>query len=111
MSADPEQANAVTPLVREKADGEPCFYSTGGIARSKKGHSCKVYMFDGSGRSIFVGLVTINDLDKLLCKEKNVIMISKYGVAPSATKATAKKQLGFSVKLADPESLKDGNNQ
>jgi hypothetical protein len=82
------------------------FVLAGRMVKSNNGRSFKIFTFTEDGRSIFVGLISRENLGMLARGERVEIAIYRYVSMPRTEKVT--KELDFSVKLADPGKL-DGS--
>jgi hypothetical protein len=102
LSADSEQANVIIPLaaLKKTTEGNARFVPVGSAVESRKRKSFKIFEFDENGKSRLVGLISRENLTKLVSGEKRWAIIYRYENTPKA-------DLDFSVKLA----LRDEFNQ
>jgi hypothetical protein len=80
------------------------FYVTGRVERSHKGRSFKIYMLAEDGKWIFVGLISRDELGRLLRGEIEFGSICKYSDSGKPTGKMAAQET-LPIKLADPEKL------
>jgi hypothetical protein len=73
------------------------------MERSHNGRSYKISKFSENGK-ILVGLVSKENLDKLVRGERSSATIYQYVNVPNTEKAT-QNPLDFSIRLADPSKL------
>jgi hypothetical protein len=80
LPADPEQATPVMPLaaLKKATEGNARFVPVGGIVESRKRKSFKFFELGEDGKSRLVGLVTRENLDKLVSGEKRYAIIYRY---------------------------------
>jgi hypothetical protein len=81
------------------------FVPAGRMVKSNNGRSFKIFTFTEDGRSIFVGLISRENLGMLARGERVEVTIYQYVSMPTAEKVA--KELDFSIRLADPAKLGD----